>query len=284
MKYRGKSSMAYMFRNFWKLIVVTLPISVFMTFFFNPLGEVQFHTMFFDGQFCSLADGVGDGKAFVDKIFSTFTFMSFGKSWWAGIVGLALYSVTASMMVVKLNRHMRVGQMPWFCLKRTGGLVPFMFVYVASSFLAYEAFLFVAIGLLYCLNGVGNVIVLYAVGVTLIFAVRVVISFLFGQFLLAFPLLHSENYRLNTALAYSVRVMSSHKGVVCMFALGYPLVRLATSALAYLLTPVGLQHLPVFVELLFLNTYIPCLAYKLYHDTIGTTRRDIADSYRYVGR
>lgn len=272
MRFQSKSSTAYMFRNFGNLFYVALPVAVLMAFFANPRQEVDLWYQLFSGQFTSF-----------DVMFPVFTrsltVMRFIKHWWTGVVGVAillLMALTISMLIVKINRHMHVGEMSALPFKRSFRLFPVTLLLIVCYFAVSEIVLLLSVGVMYILRGVENITVVAIVGLAINFVLKLLCAWIFMLLLLALPLKYSENYHLNIALSYSVRIMSKQNKAVWGATLVYAFGRYVAMGLAYLLLPYDLDVLLYAIIDLFLVMFLPCLAYRLYHDVVGGERRDIA--------
>ena len=94
--------------------------------------------------------------------------------------------------------------------------------------------------------------------------------------IVAMPLKYSENYHLNVALAYSVRIMTKQQKIVWGLVPAYVLGRYVLMFAAYFAAPYKLDVLLYAVAYLFIVLILPCLAYSIYHDVVGGERRDIS--------
>lgn len=269
MRFQNKSSLAYMFRNFAHLFYVALPVAVLMAFFVNPNQEVYLWQNLCSGQITSM-----------DVLFKTYngalTVVRFGKFWWVAVIVLPLLALTVSMLIVKINRHMHIGEMSVLPFKRAFRLFPVTLALIACYFVVSEIAMLLSIGVMYIMRGVSSIAAVAVVGLALSVALRLICAWIFMLLLLALPLKYSENYHLNIALAYSVRVMTKQNKAVWGATLGYVLGRYAVMALAYLLAPYNLDVLLYAVAYLFVVMFLPCLAYRIYYDVVGSERRDIA--------
>lgn len=267
MRLQKKSSIAYMFRNFWNLVYVTLPIAVLLAFFYNPTSELELFTTLVNGQISM--------DNYVDMLGQHLTALRFGNTWWVTLISVAVVALAMSLMVVKIDRHMRTGVMPAFPLRRAFGIFPIMLGYIASWIVATEACMLIIVGIAYMGKVIGNATAIVSVVLALVFVVRVLLTYVFVLLILSFPLKYSENYRFNRAMSYSARTMIPKRRLLVGLAFAYPLVRIAVMAVAYFLQPYHLDVVPYAVAQLVALTYVPCLAFKHYYDDVGGERRDI---------
>lgn len=257
-----------MFRNFWQLCYITLPVSVLLAFFYNPSAETHLAETLFGGSLTQ--------DNYLSALADSLTLLRFGSYWWVALIAVVLLAVAMSLMVVKLDRHMRIGEMPAFPLKRAFGILPIMLIYIVCWIAVTEAFMLVAVGVVSLLRFINSVTALVAICLVLTFVFRVFLTYLFGLLIMSFPLKYSENYRFNIAMSYSARTMSSKGRLLFGLSLLYPIGRYAMMALAYLVESYHLGVVVYAIAIFVSLTYVPCLAFKQYYDTIGGERRDVS--------
>ena len=260
-----------MFRNFFKLVYVTLPVAVLLAlacWLYKPSAEVE------------LFGAVVNNSLTMDncsqQLLYVLSVLRFGRYWWVMLCALAVFALAMSIAVVKIDRHMRMGLMPVLPIRRAFGIFPLMLVYILCWISVSELCVLAVIGVSFLIRFVGNAVAIAVITFALTFAVRAFLTYLFALLIISFPLKYSENYRFNRAMSYSARAMYRKKSLMCMLSLLYPLCRLGVLALAYLLAPYNLDILVYFVAFLFAVTYVPCLAFKAYYDEAGGERRDIS--------
>lgn len=270
MRYQSKSSIAYMFRNFLRLVYVTLPVALllaFAAFMYKPTVEVNL--------FLTLVNNGFTMDNYSDSLLQSLSLLRFGRYWWVFAIAVVVLPLSLSLMTVKIDRHMRTGQMPALPVKRAFGIYPLMLAYTLSCILLSELGALVPVGISYLIEFFGNAEAIVAVVLVLSFAMRVLTTFVFALLIVTFPLKYGENYRFNRAMSYSARVMFRNKKSLWCIAFAYPLCRIVTLTLAYLLQSYRLDALVYAVAFLFAVTYVPCAAYKLYYDDVGGERRDV---------
>ena len=259
-----------MFRNFFMLVYVALPsaaLMAFATFLYKPTAEI--------GLFVAMFDGSLTMDNCTSELLNRLSLLRYGRYWWVFVIAVVVLACSACIMVVKIDRHMRTGLMPALPVKRALGILPSMLLYVVCCVAASELATLVAVGISYLIRFISNATAIVAVVLVLTFAVRALCAFVFGLLIVSFPLKYGENYRFNRAMSYSARLMFAKKGKLLIFALLYPLLRLAILGLAYLLQPYYLDWIVYGVAFLFAFTYVPCLSYKQYYDDVGGERRDV---------
>ena len=269
MRFQRKSTIAYMFRNFWQLVYVALPVSVLMAFFYNPSQEISL--------FVTLVKGEMTMDNYLDLLTKALTVLRFGKFWWVILCAIVLLALTMCLMVVKLDRHMRMGKMPALPFKRAFGVFPLMLLYIVACFAITELSILIVVGICFMVRFIGNATAIVSIALGLTFALRVFLTYIFGLLIITFPLKYSENYRFNVALSYSARVMSTKRLQVIGFALLYPTVRIAVMAVAYLLAPFMLDVLVYAIMLTLCLMFIPCYAFNKFYDDVGGERRDLQE-------
>lgn len=267
MRYQSKSAIAYLGRNFGKLVYVALPIAVLMAFFANPSREAEFLYKLIKGQLT------------FDNVFvlfnDSFTVLRFGKFWWVELITVLLLAFTVSMLIVKISRHMRVGIMPALPFKNTLRLFPTTLLALVCLFCLEEITVLLSVGVMYILRGTENVTLVATFGVAIAFVTRMLCAWIFMLLILALPLRYSENYHFNIGLSHSVRVMSKLPKAVWTVTLVYAFGRYVVMLCGFLLKPYHIDVIVYALTYLFVVLFMPVFAYKIYYDFVGGERRDI---------
>lgn len=267
MKYSKKTVAAYMFRNLGHLFYVALPLAVAMAFFFNFSAEFDLYKAFVTGNL-TLDD-------FWAKIGDTFSVLRFVPTWWQSLITLVLLSLAFSLLVCKISRHMKIGEMTVLPFKSALKIFPTMTLYVFVFFLAIEVFMLVPVGVAFLLRAIPTVYAITPIMFVMVMLIRMVLSYLFALLIVAFPLKYDENYRFNSAFAYSVSIMSKNGKLCIGFAVLYPVIRMVTGILAVLAAPFKLDIVVYALFYFAMILVIPCMAYVMYYNSIGGERRDI---------
>lgn len=270
MRFQSKSALAYITRNFWRLVYVVLPVAVLMAFFANPTKEIEFLSKLISGQLT------------FDNVFllfnSAFTVLRFGNMWWVDILVIVLLALTVAMLIVKINRHMRVGIMPALPFKRSFGLFPTTLLVLLGYFVLTEIAMLLSVGVMYILRATENVIVIAVVGFAIAVVIRLISAWIFMLLILALPLKYSENYHLNVGMAYSARVMTKLPRSVWTITLVYAFGRFVIMLCGYFLRPYYMDIVLYALVYVFAVLFLPVYAYKVYHDVVGGERRDISQT------
>ena len=265
-RFQSKSSITYMFRNFAQLFFVTLPVSVLLAFFYNARLETDL--------FVNLVGGRINAENFFNEFARCFTVLRFGRYWWVDCLAVILLAYTMCILVVKIDRHMRIGEMLTLPLKRAFGIFPIMLAYVVCWIVVSEVFMLIIVGVVYMLRFLPSAEAIVGIGFGLTLIVRAFLMYIFCLLVITFPLKYSENYRINVAMSYSARLMVKKRGLMLLLSLTYPLARYAVMVLAYFARP--LDVIVYAVAIFFALTYIPCFAFKQYYDDVGGERRDVS--------
>lgn len=268
MRLQEKGSFAYFYRNFLQLICCTLPVSILLAFVYNPTKETLL--------FAKLVSGQLTQDNYLTEFSESLSVLRLGKTWWLTLVAIVLLALAMSLVVVKIDSHMRAGRMHILPYKRAFGVFPNMLLYIGGWIVATEASMLITVGITHMLIFINSVTAIVAIGYTLTFLVRVFLSYIFGLLLISFPLSYSEDYRYNIALSHSVRAMVHKKRLVAIFTFTCPLARIAVMALGYLIAPA--EELIYIIAMALAFAYIPCLAYTQYYEAIGGERRDVYGS------
>lgn len=266
MRYQSKSSIAYLFRNFFHLMPIALLPAVALGLFLNTNAEILFAKDFVAGTITQ--------NNVVERFLNAVSLIRFDKYWWGAIVSLVLFVFAESILMVKVERHMRVGEMPLFPLKRACGIFPTVALFVLCVVLCVELLNLIVVGVAFLLRYASAVLVV-VVGLILLYLTRILATLAVGALLFAFPIMFLENYSFNNALSYSARLMSENRKYLWFFAAVYPSMRLALTAICYFVNSYAVTVVVFSVFYLFAMLIIPCLTFKLYYDSVGGERRDV---------
>lgn len=266
MRYQRKSAIAYLFRNFWRLAPISLIAALMLGFSFNSTPEISFVTGYLQGTVHS--DNI------LTEVLNYVSVLRFGKYWWCALIALLLFVMTESMLSVKISGHMRVGEMEILPLKKSLAVFPTMLLFVVCLAVFIELLRLMVAGVAFLLRATGEIGVIVT-SVVLLFLVRVVTMWLVGALLFAFPIMFLENYGFNQALSYSVRLMSEKRKLLFLVAFLFPLSQAALTVICGFIGIFWVTVVLFGVFYLFCIIFLPCLAFKLYYDTVGGERRDI---------
>lgn len=267
MKYQSKSATKYLLRNFWHLAPIGLLAAVLLGLFCNTNAEILLVKQ--------LVDGTVNSENVLQKVLHSISVLRFGKYWWGFALAMLVLVLTESVFMVKVERHMRVGEIRGLSLKRSLNAFPTVAIFVLAIVAVMEMGNLIAVGVALLIRyASATVIVVVSLGLT--YFVRVVIALLIGALLFAFPIMALENYGFANALSYSVRLMSEKRKYLWMFATIYPSLRLALSVVCYFVDSYPFTATIFSVFYLIMTLLLPCITFKLYYDTVGGERRDIS--------
>lgn len=267
MRYQKKSAIAYMFRNFWQLVLIALPFSVLVGVFCNFSAEGEFVADLIEGKL-AMSD-------FVGSFVSAFTVGRFGKNWFLPIIMLVVLAITESVYVVKISRHMRVGELSVASPAQVFGLFPTMLMYVALMYLGAQLLSFVPVGVVLLLRSVNNVIAAGVLALVVTFALSVAVSYVFTALICAFPFKYCDNNPFNVALSCSARYVNKDTKFVWVFMFLYPVLRMIVATVCGFVDNPVLSIVLQTLFVLFFTVYVPCVSFVKYCDYVGRERRDI---------
>ena len=269
MKYQSKSTISYMLRNFWRLAPWTLAASVLAGLFMTDQPIMAFIRNY--------ADGAVTADTFFDQLVRAVTVLRFGGYWWCALLTVLLLVLVESLLIVKVSRHMRVGEMLRFPLKGALSVLPTALLFALGITVVCEALNLAVVGIAYLVRS-ASLIAAMVVSAVLLFAVRALTVFGAAALLLSFPIMFEENYRFSAALSYSVRLALDKPGFLIFLSLIYPTIQLALTALCAWANLPALTVVLYSVLYFFFTLYAPCAAFKIYYDSVGCVRRDITHS------
>lgn len=267
MRYQSKSAISYMFRNFWHLVPIALPFGILMGVFCNFIPESDF--------VYKLTLGNVTAENFMHEFTNSFTLIRYGANWFLPIVAVLLCAVTESVFVVKISRHMRIGELAPASIKRVCGLLPNMLLYVGVFFVGGELLNFLPAGIVRMIPMPPDGVVGAVIALAVEFAVHVLLSFVFFALICAFPQKYCDNYSFNTALSCSARYTCKDTKYIVWFTLMYPLGRLVVAVVTGLVGSIIVGIVLQTLFFTFLAVYAPCIAFVKYYGYIGRERRDV---------
>lgn len=267
MRYQSKSSIAYLFRNFWHLAPIALCAAVLFGFFDNTSVQINFIRGYLDGSV--------NGENILTSILQTVSVLRFGKYWWGEIVAVVVLVLTQSLLMVKVSQHMRIGKIDFLPIKRAFSVVPSMFLFILCVAAFAEVLNMIVVGIAFLLHAANEILLIVLTSV-LLYLAQTLASFAVGMLLFAFPIMFLENYSFNLALSYSVRLMNEKRKKLFLCATMYPFIRFALTVVCGVINIPAVTVALFAVEYLFCIAWLPCVTFKLYYDSVGGERRDIA--------
>ncbi|MCM1290286.1 MAG: hypothetical protein NC132_04555 [Corallococcus sp.] len=266
MRYQSKSTISYVMRNFWRLMPWTFAVAVLSGFFLTDQPVIDFVHGYAAGEITL--------QNFLQNLANAVTVLRFGKYWWCALITVLLFVFAECVLLVKVARHMRIGEMQRFPLRSAVSVLPRALLFTLGVALFLELLNLAVVGIAYLIRPAG-LIASTVICAILLFAVKAITVFGASALLLAFPIMFEENYRFTSALSYSVRLALDKRNFLIAVSLIYPLLQLALTALC---AWVDLRALTVALYSLFFfafSLYAPCVAFKIYYDSVGGVRRDI---------
>lgn len=266
MRYQSKSTISYLIRNFWRLVPWTVAAAVLSGFFLSDRPVIDFIHAY--------ADGAITGSNLIERLMRAVTVLRFGRYWWCTLLTLLLLVFCESILIVKVARHMRVGEMLPFPIKGAVSVLPMALALTLGVTVFYELASMAVVGVAALIRS-ASVIATVIVSAVLLFAVRALTVFFASALLLSFPIMFEENYRFGSALSYSVRMALHKRKFLIVITLVYPLTQLAIAALCAWVNVQALTVTLYALFVLFFSTYAPCVAFTMYYDSVGGVRRDV---------
>lgn len=266
MRYQSKSTISYIMRNFWRLVPWTIAPAILAGYFMSDQPVMDFIRNY--------AAGKVNQQNVLQNLINAATVLRFGKFWWCALLTVLLLIFAESLLLVKISRHMRTGEMKRFPLKGTISVLPTALLYTLGVTVFLELLNLAVVGIAYLMHAAG-LIATMVVSAVLLFAVKVITVFVASALLLAFPIMFEENYRFTSALSYSVRLAFEKRGFIIAISFIYPLVQLALTALCAWANIRSLTVALYSLLYLFFSVYAPCVTFKIYYDSVGGERRDI---------
>lgn len=267
MRYQSKSSISYLFRNFWQLAPIALCASVLFGLFDNTSAQIAFIRGYLNGSVNS--------ENILSEILNTVSVLRFGKYWWGEIAALFVFVFTVSLLLVKVSQHMRIGKMDFLPVKRACAVIPTMLIFVLCVALFSELLNMIVVGIAFLLRS-ANEVLLITLTAVLLYLAQALATFAVGMLSFAFPIMFLENYSFNLALSYSVRLMNEKRKKLLVCAAAYPFIRFVFTAVCAVVNIAAVTVAVFSVGYMFCISWLPCVTFKQYYDSVGGERRDVS--------
>ena len=267
MRYQSRSAISYMFRNFWRLAMVALPVALFHGFFANYASESDFLAKLVSGNL---------SEDYVSEFTAAFTVVKYGSRWWIPFVLPVAMSITQSFFCVMISRHLRMGEMN-VSLSKVFSVLPTMLLYMSAMYVCSIALDFIPSGMAMLLSGIiGNAQLVCWLCVVFSFAFSVLIAYVFVSLICAFPIRYCDNYPFNVALSYSARIVNKNGKNVALLSFMFPVCQVIVATLCAIVGNEVFSVVAYTLLFLFFTVYVPCVAFTMYYELIGRERKDIS--------
>ena len=269
---KRKSASAYLFRNFFHIVPITLVPAVLLAY--CAAGGVHYDVIL-DLVFAPTQSA----SPVLDLVNEVMTALS--HNWWVLLLAVVALLYSTSFLIGKVERHMRYGLLS--NKRMMGRAIRFIpriatfFGLIAICALVLYGFV---IGAIYYANvfisGAWFTVVVSA----LLFVFEVLIYMLIGHMQCVLPAIFSDDFKLGAAISYSVRLVESKKrGVVFAFVSMSIITRMLTIG-AHFFRSEEIVRIAIFaIYYLWWFAYYPCLCCKVYEDFEEGERRDLPRSY-----
>ena len=271
MKALKRSASIYLVKNFWRIAPMALLPALFFAYCAaNGLRlDVEMDSVIY-----------ASGESFMSTFVARF-FTPLGQMWWVALVGVVLLVYFIGVLVAQIETHMRYGVVGF--AKYFGAsfrILGRVALYVALLALLSVVALLVVVGATYLfslfVSGIWLVVLsacLLLLGYVLAFAIA-------GLTLCALPAVQRDDYKLNLAISYSVRLISAKpfKYVGSFVALSV-LLRVVLVVCCIFVSDFWVLFAVCAAYYLWWFSYFPCLCCKTYEDFCNGDRRDVRDDY-----
>lgn len=269
MRAQSKSVFAYVFRNFWQLALTVLPLAVLGGVFFNFNAAGNFVSQAFNGAI--------NRENFFSGVAKTFIFVRFADRWYVNVFTAAALVLVNSLLIVKISRHMRVGEMPVFPVRAALKLAPAIFLYAVTFFVAVQLLELITLGIVAMLSFIDRISALVSTYMTLSLILELLLSYLFARLLCTFPLVYCDDYRYFRAMSFSLRLTEDCKVKALGYAFAYSMLKVAVTAVATIVSNPFVGYALYTVYYFVFLTFVPVWAFKMYYDATGSDRHDIGN-------
>lgn len=269
---KRKSASAYLFRNFFQIVPIALAPALL-------LALCAANGIHYDVILDLVLAPSQSASPVLDLV--TGVINSVKANWWVLLLAIVALLYSTSFLIGKVERHMRYGllsnkRMMGRAIRFIPRVASFFGMIAACAVLLYCF----AVGAIYFLNKslVGAWFVVSVVLILLVFEILLFLLLGFSQCVL--PAIFSDDYKIGSAMSYSVRLIESKKrGVVFSFVSLSLITRTITIGAHFFPADPWVRVLIFAIYYLWWFAYYPCLCCKVYEDFEEGERRDLPRSY-----
>ena len=269
---KRKSASSYLFRNFFHIVPIAIVPALLLAFcagngiHYDAILDLVFAPLQTDSP---VLDLVGD------------VMQAIKANWWILLLALVSLLYSTSFLIGKVERHMRFGllsnnRMMGRAIRFIPRVASFFGMLGVCGCILYGFM----IGAIYFINKfVSGGWFIFAVS-ALLFVFEVLLYLLLGYSQCVLPAIFSDDYKIGSAMSYSVRLMESKKrGVVFSFVSLSLITRTITIGAHFFPADVWVRVAIFAIYYLWWFAYYPCLCCKVYEDFEEGERRDLPRAY-----
>ena len=269
---KRKSASSYLFRNFFHIVPIAIVPALLLAFcagngiHYDAILDLVFAPLQTDSP---VLDLVGE------------VMQAIKANWWILLLALVSLLYSTSFLIGKVERHMRFGllsnnRMMGRAIRFIPRVASFFGMLGVCGCILYGFM----IGAIYFINKfVSGGWFIFAVS-ALLFVFEVLLYLLLGYSQCVLPAIFSDDYKIGSAMSYSVRLMESKKrGVVFSFVSLSLITRTITIGAHFFPADVWVRVAIFAIYYLWWFAYYPCLCCKVYEDFEEGERRDLPRAY-----
>jgi len=197
------------------------------------------------------------------------------------LCAVAAFLFSTSFLIGKVERHMRYGllsnqRMMGRAIRFIPRVAAFFALLAGCALLLYGFVL----GAIYYINKFANGVWFVVAVAVLLFVFELLLYILLGFSQCVLPAIFSDDYKIGSAMSYSVRLADSKKrGVVFSFVSISLITRIITIGAHFFPADPWVRVAIFAVYYLWWFSYYPCLCCKVYEDFEEGERRDLPRAY-----
>jgi len=269
---KRKSASAYLFRNFFHIVPIALVPALLLAYcaangiHFDVILDLVFAPSQSASPVLDLASEV---------------IASLKQNWWILLCAVAAFLFSTSFLIGKVERHMRYGllsnqRMMGRAIRFIPRVAAFFALLAGCALLLYGFVL----GAIYYINKFANGVWFVVAVAVLLFVFELLLYILLGFSQCVLPAIFSDDYKIGSAMSYSVRLADSKKrGVVFSFVSISLITRIITIGAHFFPADPWVRVAIFAVYYLWWFSYYPCLCCKVYEDFEEGERRDLPRAY-----
>ena len=269
---KRKSASAYLFRNFFQIVPIALVPALLLAY---CAGNGIHYDVILD-LVLAPTQSASPVLDLANEVMA-----SLSQNWWVIILAFVSLLYSTSFLIGKVERHMRYGLLS---NKRMMGRA-IRFIPRVASFLGMLGLGGVVlygfiIGAIYYANKLLSGVWFLVVVVALLFVFEFLLYLLIGYSQCVLPAIFSDDYKIGSAMSYSVRLAESKKrGVVFSFVSLSLITRTVTIGAHFFPMDEWIRIAFFAIYYLWWFAYYPCLCCKVYEDFEDGERRDLPRAY-----
>lgn len=272
MRYQSESTISYIFRNFFSLLVLLILPSLVLGIFCADHSDVGFIQEFVTAEKTSETI-----NAFSIELIRYFSILNLSDNWWVFLLGSVLLVMGESILMTRVQRHMRLGVSQFtVSLSRAASIMLPTAIYLLLNCLASLCLTFMGVGVtvLIGLSADVSAMALVVISIALQVVLKIGFIMLACLFICVIPAMQCEGYKMNIAASYSVKIVSRYYKKVSLACLAVFLIAAVFYYGVAIVAPF-LKEVVSILTYLWWSLFVACYAERIYIQYEEVGRKDL---------